>query len=101
MSSYNIDDFSTTPTSSSLKDITELFSVFDGSPVCVRLFDPPLHEFLPKTDAELSYVARAAGVPLERVKRRAAELREARSERNHFLKRFKSLYKLKIIKTYH
>ena len=64
-----------------MEDITELFRLMDGAPVTVRLFDPPLHEFLPKTDAELSYVARAAGVPLERVKRRAAELREAIHER--------------------
>lgn len=58
------------------EDITELFQIMDGQPVTIRLFDPPLHEFLPNTEAELSYVARAAGVPVERVRRRATELRE-------------------------
>lgn len=49
----------------------------------IRLFDPPLHEFLPNTEAELSYVARAAGVPVDRVRRRATELNEANPMLGH------------------
>jgi len=28
-------------------DFTALFRIMNGLPVCIRLFDPPLHEFLP------------------------------------------------------
>ena len=59
------------------EDITELFRIMDGNPVTVRLLDPPLHEFIPHTEAEMASVAKAAGVPLDRVRRRAAELQEA------------------------
>lgn len=63
--------------------MTELFEIMDGQPVMIRLFDPPLHEFLPNTEAELSYVARAAGVPVDRVRRRASELNEANPMLGH------------------
>jgi pyruvate, orthophosphate dikinase len=45
-------------------------------PVTIRLLDPPLHEFLPHTQAEIAQVAAAMGVAPERLARRAAELRE-------------------------
>ncbi|MEO1460572.1 MAG: putative PEP-binding protein, partial [Pseudomonadota bacterium] len=32
-----------------LSDFTRLFKLLEGKPVCIRLFDPPLHEFLPQT----------------------------------------------------
>ena len=66
-----------------LQDITELFRIMDGLPVTVRLLDPPLHEFIPHTEAEMASVAKAAGVPLERVRRRATELREANPMLGH------------------
>ena len=65
------------------EDMTELFQIMEGHPVTIRLFDPPLHEFLPNTEAELSYVARAAGVPVDRVRRRATELNEANPMLGH------------------
>jgi len=65
------------------EDMTELFQIMEGQPVTIRLFDPPLHEFLPNTEAELSYVARAAGVPVDRVRRRASELNEANPMLGH------------------
>jgi len=43
-------------------DFVEIFRVMDGLPVTVRLLDPPLHEFLPKTDHEIEEVAQALGV---------------------------------------
>lgn len=64
-------------------DLTELFRIMDGYPVTVRLLDPPLHEFIPHTEAEMALVARAAGVPMERVRRRATELREANPMLGH------------------
>ncbi|CAK8999562.1 Pyruvate [Durusdinium trenchii] len=65
------------------EDITELFKIMDGMPVTVRLLDPPLHEFIPHTEAEMASVAKAAGVPLDRVRRRAAELQEANPMLGH------------------
>jgi pyruvate,orthophosphate dikinase len=47
-----------------------------GLPVTIRLLDPPLHEFLPHEEAEFAEVAEAAGVEVDHLKRRAAELHE-------------------------
>ncbi len=58
------------------KDFAELFEVMAGLPVTIRLLDPPLHEFLPHEDAEFATVAEAAGVDIDVLKRRAAELHE-------------------------
>jgi pyruvate,orthophosphate dikinase len=57
-------------------DFAELFEIMSGLPVTIRLLDPPLHEFLPQSDAEIEEVAEAMGVPVQRLKRRAASLRE-------------------------
>ncbi|MBB4641541.1 pyruvate, phosphate dikinase [Rhizorhapis suberifaciens] len=57
-------------------DFTEIFRVMAGLPVTIRLLDPPLHEFLPHGEAEFAEVAEAAGVGVEALKRRAAELHE-------------------------
>ncbi|WP_417693789.1 pyruvate, phosphate dikinase [Roseibium sp.] len=58
------------------KDFTELFVIMQGLPVTVRLLDPPLHEFLPKTPAELNDVALAMNVPLDALRERALALEE-------------------------
>ena len=57
-------------------DFTEIFQVMAGLPVTIRLLDPPLHEFLPNEEDEFAEVAEAAGVDVETLKRRAAELHE-------------------------
>lgn len=57
-------------------DFIQLFDVMAGLPVTIRLLDPPLHEFLPHEEAEFAEVAKAAGVDVEVLKRRAAELHE-------------------------
>ncbi|MBM6578259.1 pyruvate, phosphate dikinase [Microvirga sp. SRT01] len=57
-------------------DFAEIFEVMAGLPVTVRLLDPPLHEFLPHEEAEFAEVATAAGVDIDTLKRRAAELHE-------------------------
>ena len=57
-------------------DFTAIFEVMAGLPVTVRLLDPPLHEFLPHEENEFAVVASAAGVGVEQLKRRAAELHE-------------------------
>jgi pyruvate,orthophosphate dikinase len=58
------------------KDFAEIFEIMSGLPVTIRLLDPPLHEFLPHTDAEMEDVAKAMGAPVDKLKRRAAELHE-------------------------
>jgi pyruvate,orthophosphate dikinase len=57
-------------------DFAMLFEIMVGLPVTIRLLDPPLHEFLPHTQADVADVAAAMGVPAERLERRAAELHE-------------------------
>jgi len=57
-------------------DFIELFEVMAGLPVTIRLLDPPLHEFLPHEEEEFAEVAEAAGVEVDYLKRRAAELHE-------------------------
>jgi pyruvate,orthophosphate dikinase len=47
-----------------------------GLPVTIRLLDPPLHEFLPHTDAAIGDVAADLGVSISRMKRRVAVLSE-------------------------
>ncbi|BCA62370.1 pyruvate phosphate dikinase [Sphingomonas sp. HMP9] len=58
------------------KDFTEILEVMAGLPVTIRLLDPPLHEFLPHEESEFAEVAAAAGVDIDTLKRRAAELHE-------------------------
>ena len=47
-------------------DFIELFEIMAGLPVTIRLLDPPLHEFLPQTAAEIDEVAAALNVPPEK-----------------------------------
>jgi pyruvate,orthophosphate dikinase len=58
------------------QDFVELFEIMAGLPVTIRLLDPPLHEFLPKTDEEIAEVAASIGASAEKLRRRAAELHE-------------------------
>ena len=62
-------------------DFTQLFGIMQGRPVCIRLFDPPLHEFLPSTKAGQRGLAEALSLPLSDVTRRI----EAMSEYNPML----------------
>ncbi|WJH39234.1 pyruvate, phosphate dikinase [Aliirhizobium terrae] len=57
-------------------DFTEIFSIMHGLPVTIRLLDPPLHEFLPKTEAEIEDVARAMGMPPAFLARRIDAIHE-------------------------
>jgi pyruvate,orthophosphate dikinase len=58
------------------KDFSEIFKIMNGLPVTVRLLDPPLHEFLPKTKKEIKDVAEAVGLPLKEIESRINELHE-------------------------
>src|ERR1700719_4064032 len=57
-------------------DFVELFEIMKGLPVTIRLLDPPLHEFLPHTQAEVEEVARAMNTDPRRLADRARDLAE-------------------------
>ncbi|PTE16165.1 putative PEP-binding protein [Pseudogemmobacter blasticus] len=57
-------------------DFVQLFEIMEGKPVCIRLFDPPLHEFLPSGREGLRDLAEALDRPLSEVTRRAEALSE-------------------------
>jgi len=59
------------------EDFKELFEIMAGLPVTIRLLDPPLHEFLPKTDLELASVAKAMGADPAKLNKRAQDLSES------------------------
>ncbi|TPW30653.1 pyruvate, phosphate dikinase [Pararhizobium mangrovi] len=64
-------------------DFVELFEIMQGQPVTIRLLDPPLHEFLPGSEEEITEVARGMRVPAERLRRRIAELGESNPMLGH------------------
>jgi pyruvate,orthophosphate dikinase len=64
-------------------DFVELFRIMKGLPVTIRLLDPPLHEFLPHSDAEIAEVAKAAGLDPTEVRHRAAQLAESNPMLGH------------------
>lgn len=57
-------------------DFKELFRIMHGQPVCIRLFDPPLHEFLPSGKAGLRDLAEQLALPVHEVSERVAALSE-------------------------
>lgn len=57
-------------------DFVELFEIMAGLPVTIRLLDPPLHEFLPKTAEEIAEVASVMGVDEKHLSERANALHE-------------------------
>ncbi len=65
------------------QDFVELFRIMAGQPVTIRLLDPPLHEFLPHSDAELSELAQVVGSDLATMRRRVSELEEANPMLGH------------------
>jgi len=64
-------------------DFKEIFRVMDGLPVTIRLLDPPLHEFLPNTEAEIAEVAKALKTPVNEVKTKRETLHEANPMLGH------------------
>ena len=57
-------------------DFVEIFKIMNGLPVTVRLLDPPLHEFLPKTDKDIDDIAKELNLAEKDIKFRIAELHE-------------------------
>ncbi|MCP5039567.1 MAG: pyruvate, phosphate dikinase, partial [bacterium] len=58
------------------QDFVEIFRAMDGLPVTVRLLDPPLHEFLPQTEAAIKELADELGTQVAKVRASLASLHE-------------------------
>jgi pyruvate, orthophosphate dikinase len=57
-------------------DFSGIFAELKGLPATIRLLDPPLHEFLPHTEAQQADLAKKLGVPAEKIARRVQQLHE-------------------------
>ena len=57
-------------------DFIEIFKIMNGLPVTVRLLDPPLHEFLPKTERDIDDIAKELNISNQNIKSRILELHE-------------------------
>ncbi|WP_421859959.1 pyruvate, phosphate dikinase [Parvibaculum sp.] len=64
-------------------DFRQLFEIMHGLPVTIRLLDPPLHEFLPKGEAEIADFAQETGMDAEKLRRRLTELEETNPMLGH------------------
>ncbi len=58
------------------QDFSSLFEVMSGLPVTIRLLDPPLHEFLPHTDAEVQELAARLNWNVDRLRSKVRALHE-------------------------
>ena len=65
------------------EDFLELFRIMEGRPITIRLLDPPLHEFLPRSESEISELAESTGVTQELLRARAADLHESNPMLGH------------------
>jgi pyruvate,orthophosphate dikinase len=65
------------------EDFAEIFRIMKGFPVTIRLLDPPLHEFLPKTAEEFGEMARLTGKDAEAIRHRAVVLHEVNPMLGH------------------
>ncbi|WMT87891.1 PEP-utilizing enzyme [Pelagibacterium sp. 26DY04] len=64
-------------------DYAALFQTMQNKPVTVRLFDPPLHEFLPRSEDDIEDTAQALGLSLKALKARLQRLDEVNPMLGH------------------
>ncbi|NOX57627.1 MAG: pyruvate, phosphate dikinase [Planctomycetes bacterium] len=64
-------------------DFEGIFNAMNGLPVTIRLVDPPLHEFLPHSDADIDKLAKHTGVTREFIARRTEQLHESNPMLGH------------------
>ena len=57
-------------------DFEALYEALEGTPVCIRFLDPPLHEFVPTTEEDIATLAKAQGKSVEAIKAIIASLHE-------------------------
>ncbi len=65
------------------KDFVDLFTAMSGYPVTIRLLDPPLHEFLPKSDQDIMETANAIGIDHKAILRRLESYAETNPMLGH------------------
>jgi len=65
------------------KDFEGIFKTMEERPVTIRTLDPPLHEFVPHTDADVEKLSKSSGVPVEKIKERAKQLEESNPMLGH------------------
>jgi len=65
------------------EDFKGIFKAMDGFPVTIRLLDPPLHEFVPKTKEQMEELSKRTGVPVEEIEAKSEALREANPMLGH------------------
>ena len=58
------------------EDFKAILDIMGDLPVTIRTLDPPLHEFLPKTDEEISELAQVMDVPVEALQNKVNVLQE-------------------------
>lgn len=58
------------------EDFIGIFKEMKGLPVTIRLLDPPLHEFLPKTDEEIEVLSKEMGISTQKIKAKIKSLEE-------------------------
>ena len=58
------------------EDFKGIYKVMGERPVTIRLLDPPLHEFLPKTDEDIKQLSEQFNMPYEKVVNKTLELHE-------------------------
>ena len=57
-------------------DFEALYEALEGTPVCIRFLDPPLHEFVPTEEADIAALAATQGKSVETIKALIASLHE-------------------------
>ena len=57
-------------------DFEKIYEAMEGTPVCIRFLDPPLHEFVPTTEEDIALLANAQGKTVEDIKAIIASLHE-------------------------
>ena len=58
------------------EDFKGIYKAMGDRPVTIRLLDPPLHEFLPKTDEDIKQLSEQFNIPYEKVVNKTLELHE-------------------------
>jgi pyruvate,orthophosphate dikinase len=64
-------------------DYSEIFTAMKGLPVTVRLFDPPLHEFLPRSDEDIDETAQSLGLEVRALRLRLDRIAETNPMLGH------------------
>ena len=65
------------------EDFYQMYQTIQDKPMIVRLLDPPMHEFLPKTQQEIEQLAGKLQVPLDTLTRKITSLQETNPMLGH------------------